>query len=131
VLGIVALGGLSVSHHLSRTIGLFLGMAAVAMVLFALLQSRGPTLQLLALAIGVLLQGGFVGLYAVSAKAYPTTARSTGIGWAIGVGRAGAVVGPLLVGYLVGFGLDLVGVSLLFSLPLVLGCFYAFRLDVR
>jgi len=133
VIGIVALGGLSVGHHLSRTIGLFLAMAAVAMVLFALLQSRGPILQLLALAlaIGVLLQGGFVGLYAVSAKAYPTTARSTGIGWAIGVGRAGAVVGPLLVGYLVALGLDLVGISLLFTLPLVLGSLYAFRLDVR
>ncbi|MEQ3553937.1 aromatic acid/H+ symport family MFS transporter [Pseudonocardia nematodicida] len=37
---------------------------------------------------------------ALAAQSYPPHARSTGIGWALGVGRVGAIVGPLLGGVL-------------------------------
>src|SRR5437879_1493832 len=40
-------------------------------------------------------------LLAVSAAAYPEAARATGVGWALGVGRIGAVVGPAAAGLLV------------------------------
>ena len=52
---------------------------------------------------------GFVGLFlgcassaliALSALTYPTQIRSTGIGWALGMGRLGSFTGPLLVGAL-------------------------------
>jgi benzoate transport len=130
VVGIIALGGLSLGYHLSRTIGLFLGLAALLMLAFTLAVNSSPAILLISLLVGFLLQGGFVGLYAVSAKAYPTTARSTGIGWAIGVGRAGAVVGPLLVGYLVTMGAGLVGTSLTFTIPLLIASYLAMRLRV-
>jgi AAHS family 4-hydroxybenzoate transporter-like MFS transporter len=130
VVGIIALGGLSLGYHLSRTIGFFLGLAAILMLAFTLAVNSSPAILLISLLVGFLLQGGFVGLYAVSAKAYPTTARSTGIGWAIGVGRAGAVVGPLLVGYLVTMGAGLVGTSLTFTIPLLIASYLAMRLRV-
>lgn len=31
---------------------------------------------------------------------YPTSLRCTGIGWSVGVGRVGSVIGPVLGGYL-------------------------------
>jgi MFS transporter, AAHS family, 4-hydroxybenzoate transporter len=31
---------------------------------------------------------------------YPTAVRSTGVGWALGIGRIGAIIGPVLGGYL-------------------------------
>jgi AAHS family 4-hydroxybenzoate transporter-like MFS transporter len=39
---------------------------------------------------------------ALAAESYPTTARSTGVGWALGVGRVGSILGPLLGGLFVG-----------------------------
>jgi AAHS family 4-hydroxybenzoate transporter-like MFS transporter len=36
----------------------------------------------------------------MAAVYYPTYVRSTGIGWGLGVGRAGGIMGPWLVGYL-------------------------------
>jgi MFS transporter, AAHS family, 4-hydroxybenzoate transporter len=42
------------------------------------------------------------GLIVLAALFYPTAVRSTGVGWAMGVGRIGSFVGPLVVGALVG-----------------------------
>ena len=97
----------------------------------AMLSANAGAALVLALLVGFVLQGGFVGLYAVSAKAYPTSTRSTGIGWAVGVGRAGAVVGPLLVGYLVSFGTGLTQTFLIFSVPLLMASVLALRFPVR
>jgi MFS transporter, AAHS family, 4-hydroxybenzoate transporter len=36
----------------------------------------------------------------MSAVIYPTAVRSTGVGWALGIGRIGAIIGPVLGGYL-------------------------------
>jgi len=51
-------------------------------------------------ALGFFLIGSQYGLNAVSPQLYPTTIRFTGIGWAIGVGRAGGAVGPAIAGIL-------------------------------
>jgi AAHS family 4-hydroxybenzoate transporter-like MFS transporter len=44
--------------------------------------------------------GGQPGLNAFAATYYPTSLRSTGIGWCLGVGRIGAIVGPAVAGEL-------------------------------
>jgi AAHS family 4-hydroxybenzoate transporter-like MFS transporter len=44
--------------------------------------------------------GGQPALNALAATYYPTALRSTGIGWSLGVGRIGSVVGPVLGGAL-------------------------------
>lgn len=49
--------------------------------------------------MGAGIMGGQLGLSALAADVYPTSIRSTGIGWAIGVGRVGALVSPLVGGY--------------------------------
>jgi MFS transporter, AAHS family, 4-hydroxybenzoate transporter len=51
-------------------------------------------------ALGFVVQGAQAGLNAISAIIYPTSIRSTGIGWALGVGRVGSIVGPVLAGLL-------------------------------
>ena len=45
--------------------------------------------------------GGQPTVNSMAAVYYPTYLRSTGIGWALGIGRAGAIIGPWLVGRLV------------------------------
>jgi AAHS family 4-hydroxybenzoate transporter-like MFS transporter len=41
------------------------------------------------------------GIIAVSASVYPGFMRATGVGWALGIGRIGSIVGPMVVGQLV------------------------------
>ena len=55
-------------------------------------------------ALGVAIQGAQAGLNALAANFYPTTVRSTGVGWALGVGRVGSIVGPAIGGMLLSMG---------------------------
>ena len=66
-----------------------------------------------------------------AAKAYPTNVRSTGIGWAIGLGRFGAVVGPAVAGYLIAAGLDMSANYFIFAVPMAIGGVIAYRLHIR
>ena len=50
---------------------------------------------------GFFVGGTGTGLIAVAAGMYPTSIRSTGIGWAMGMGRVGQFFGPFLAGILV------------------------------
>ncbi len=56
---------------------------------------------------GFFIVGGQVSLNALGSYMYPTHIRSTGIGWALGIGRMGSIVGPLLAGALVAAALGL------------------------
>jgi AAHS family 4-hydroxybenzoate transporter-like MFS transporter len=50
---------------------------------------------------GWCIPGGQPAVNALAAVYYPTDLRSTGIGWGLGIGRLGAIVGPLVGGVLV------------------------------
>jgi MFS transporter, AAHS family, vanillate permease len=82
-------------------------------------------------AIGILQQGGFTGLYGAAAKVYPTEIRSTGIGWAVGLGRFGAVAGPAVAGYLIAAGFDMSANFYFFAVPMAVGGIIAYRLNLR
>ena len=56
------------------------------------------SVAVVAFAIGWVIQGAQAGLNVFTATFYPTSARATGIGWGLGVGRIGSVCGPLLGG---------------------------------
>jgi AAHS family 4-hydroxybenzoate transporter-like MFS transporter len=78
------------------------------------------------IAIVILLQGCFAGasqsgVIAFAAKTYPIAIRSTGVGWAIALGRFGAVVAPLLGGMLMAWGWRMQGILIVIALPLVFG----------
>jgi MFS family permease len=101
------------------------------MVIFSLAPNRLNLLMALILLIGILQQGGFTGLYGVAAKIYPTGIRSTGIGWAIGLGRLGAVVGPAIAGYLIAAGFNMSANFFFFAVPMAIGGYIAYRLHVE
>ncbi|HEY1502784.1 MAG TPA: MFS transporter, partial [Stellaceae bacterium] len=60
-------------------------------------------------------------LNTISAMFYPTAIRATGIGWALGIGRIGAVIGPAVGGILVGAAFAPSNVVLTNVLPAVIG----------
>jgi hypothetical protein len=49
---------------------------------------------------GLFINSAIGGYYLLFAKVFPTHVRATGTGFAVGVGRAGAVLAPIIAGYL-------------------------------
>ena len=117
--GIISQGYLSSRFGLRRIICSYLLGTAVLMSIFGFFSGSEMVLVLFGL-IGFGIQGGFIGLYAVAARLYPTQVRTTGVGWAVGLGRLGAVAGPLLGGVLIGAGLSMTTNFLIFAVPTVI-----------
>lgn len=81
----------------------FAGYLAIVLALSQLpvsLYSLFPAMLML----GVLVQGAQAGLNALAAELYPQEIRSTGVGWALGVGRVGSIAGPLCGGLMLAAG---------------------------
>lgn len=79
---------------------------AVASVSIALIGTSSvlalvPALGVIVFVAGWAVIGGQPGLNAMAATYYPTDMRSTGVGFCLGIGRIGAIAGPLLAGYLI------------------------------
>lgn len=92
-----------------------IGAISIAIVGSAHL-SYGWTLAVLAVAGGGFI-GSQLGLNGFAAAIYPPEVRSTGIGWALGVGRLGGILGPVIGGVLLGAGVPPNNVLLLASGP--------------
>jgi AAHS family 4-hydroxybenzoate transporter-like MFS transporter len=74
------------------------------------------------IAVFVTLSGFFAGaaqagVIALAALMYPVSVRSTGVGWAMALGRLGAVVGPLAGGILLGLNFTVARTFLAFAIP--------------
>jgi AAHS family 4-hydroxybenzoate transporter-like MFS transporter len=65
---------------------------------------------------------------AVAATNYPTAMRSSGIGWALGVGRIGQIVGPLIGGLLLSLQWGTQGILYVIAVPALVAATAAFFL---
>ncbi|CAH0141882.1 4-hydroxybenzoate transporter PcaK [Pseudomonas sp. Bi70] len=95
------------------------GFFIAAAVSISLLGFKSPTLMLylLIFVAGATTIGTQILLYAGTAQLYGLSIRSTGLGWASGIGRNGAIVGPLLGGALMGIELPLQLNFMAFAIP--------------
>lgn len=75
--------------------------------------------------VGLFLGCASTSLIALSAIYYPTPIRSTGIGWAIGMGRFGSFVGPLLIGALLGHGWSVAAIFVAIAAPALIAAITA------
>jgi len=128
--GIVVLGGMAIKIGLRKTIFIFLGSAAVLMMLFGNFSGSFMVLVMFGV-IGFAMQGGFVGLYPVAARLYPAEIRTTGVGWAIGAGRSGAILGPIVAGQLVGAGFTIATNFIIFAIPCIIAGFAALAIKSK
>jgi MFS transporter, putative metabolite:H+ symporter len=65
--------------------------------------------------------GAWGALYAYTPEQYPTVIRGTGAGMAAGVGRIGGILGPLLVGKMLGNGYDIGVIFTIFCIAILIG----------
>lgn len=100
IFGAALVGALSARVPLARVLQGFMLVTAALLVLFLGLASSLAAALGLGLLIGLFANGCIAGLYALSPLIYPAGVRATGVGWAIGVGRLGAILSPTVAGLL-------------------------------
>ena len=104
VIGNLVAGGLADKFGTKLICGLFFAIAAIGISLL----SVNLPLVLTYLFAGVAGAGVFAAMvlvYSYIGQYYPASSRATALGWAAGIGRTGAIVGPILGGFLAGAGL--------------------------
>jgi len=79
-------------------------MAGLLIGSFALIPVSYRMMLAMTFVTGVMIIGAQGGLNALAARFYPVSVRSTGVGWALGVGRIGSIVGPMIGGALLRLG---------------------------
>lgn len=106
-----AIGGLSIAWTMDRwgtsraVWAAYLGAAFfVSAIGYSMSDAR--FLMTLIFLAGFCLIGAQFGMNALAASYYPTEVRSTGVGWALGVGRLGSIAGPVIGGAVIAFGAD-------------------------
>jgi AAHS family 4-hydroxybenzoate transporter-like MFS transporter len=77
------------------------GMGAILVAVLGHAGSSVTALMVLTGLAGFCVVGGQNAANALAAIFYPTSARSTGVGWCLGIGRIGAIIGPLVGAFLV------------------------------
>ena len=114
--GAILGGWLGDRFNLGKVMVAFFVAAAVSISLLGF-NSPTPVLYGLIFVAGATTIGTQILLYAGAAQFYGLSIRSTGLGWASGIGRNGAIVGPLLGGALMAINLPLQLNFIAFAVP--------------
>jgi MFS transporter, AAHS family, 4-hydroxybenzoate transporter len=79
-------------------------LCAVFIASLSFVSGSFPLVVTIAFLLGFCVTGAQGGINALAAGFYPTSIRSTGVGWALGIGRIGSIVGPMLAGVMLSAG---------------------------
>ncbi len=137
ITGVLQLGGVVGALSISRLVDKF-AMKPVAF-LFAIavpiIGSIGyvgiisrPMLVAIVFLAGFCTLGIQLALNALASIIYPTALRASGVGWALGIGRVGSIVGPIVGGILISMHLTLQQLYLFAAIPFFFGAIAAFLL---
>jgi MFS transporter, AAHS family, 4-hydroxybenzoate transporter len=99
VVGTFALGSI-IDRFSFRALALVYFIAVFAVGAIGQLGHSVILVTLAIFAAGFCIVGGQIAANALAAGFYPTSVRATGVGWALGIGRVGSIVGPLVGGAL-------------------------------
>jgi MFS transporter, AAHS family, benzoate transport protein len=129
MVGAIAGGRLGDCFGLPRVVVGFFAAAAISIALIG--TGLPPALLFLSVFVaGAATIGTQILLYASVAQLYSLSIRSTGLGWASGVGRIGAIVGPTFGGYLLAQELPLQQNFMLFAVPAIVSALAMFAYAV-
>jgi len=99
VVGTFALG-IVIDRFSFRALALVYFAATFAVAAIGQLGHSAVLVSIAIFAAGFCVVGGQIAANALTAGYYPTSVRATGVGWALGIGRAGSIIGPLVGGFL-------------------------------
>jgi MFS transporter, AAHS family, 4-hydroxybenzoate transporter len=128
VVGTITLGRLMDRHNNSAFKILGAAYLGAAFSVF-LIGESGVSIALLICTVsaaGFCVVGGQTASNALAAEYYPTSIRSTGVGWCLGIGRIGGIIGPILGGILLAMGGGARRVFWVAAIPALIGTVAAF-----
>jgi AAHS family 4-hydroxybenzoate transporter-like MFS transporter len=122
LVGTYAIGLLMDRLGAHRMVLVALSLALIGFYTFATVTGmpQGATTAVLMLA-GVGVIGAQVGVTALASMTYPVAMRSTGLGWALGVGRVGSIVGPTIGGVMLATAENARSVYVVCVVPVLIG----------
>jgi len=112
--GGAVLGLLSLRFGLKPLTMAVLAMSTVMLAIFGHGQPDLAHVALVCAVAGFFTNAGIVGLYGILAQVFPTNLRATGTGFAVGFGRAGSLLAPIIAGFLfdAGYRLQFVAIAM-------------------
>lgn len=105
VVGLVIAGILADKHGAKRVVLLWFGLSAVLLALLSVKIQNELLLNAAVFVTGVFVFSSQVLVYAWVSQLFPARLRGTALGFAAGVGRLGAIMGPAVTGSLVAAGI--------------------------
>ena len=130
MVGAIGGGVLADRFHLKPVLTTMFAVGAIALILLGFNSPQAVLYTLIAIA-GAATIGSQILLYTFVAQFYPTAVRSTGMGWASGIGRIGAIVGPVLTGALLTFELPHQMNFLAIAIPGVIAALAVFMVNLK
>lgn len=130
MVGAIGGGVLADRFHLKPVLTTMFIIGAIALIMLGFNSPQFVLYTLIAIA-GAATIGSQILLYTFVAQFYPTTVRSTGMGWASGIGRIGAIVGPVLTGALLTYNLPHQLNFLVIAIPGVIAAVAVFMVNLN
>lgn len=130
MVGAIGGGALADRFHLKPVITIMFIVGSAALILLGINSPQFILYSLIAIA-GAATIGSQILLYTFVAQFYPTALRSTGMGWASGIGRIGAIIGPVLTGALLTFELPHQINFLAIAIPGVIAALAIFMVNLK
>ena len=130
VIGAVGGGWLADKFHIKYVLAAMYALAAVSITLLGQPMPTAALFFFVGLA-GASTIGTQIVANAYTGQFYPMAVRSTGLGLALGIGRTGAILAPIVIGILVGMKLPLQQNFIAIAIPAVLGMIAVLLIDHR
>jgi AAHS family benzoate transporter-like MFS transporter len=130
IVGAVGGGWLADRFHIKRVLAAMYALAAVSITLLGVPMPTELLFVVVGLA-GASTIGTQIVANAYTGQFYPMAIRSTGLGWALGIGRSGAIIAPIVIGVLVALNLPLQQNFIAIAIPAVIGMLAVLLIDHR
>ena len=130
IIGAVGGGWLADRFHIKAVLAAMYALAAVSITLLGVPMPTAALFIVVGLA-GASTIGTQIVANAYTGQFYPMAVRSTGLGWALGIGRVGAILAPIVIGLLVSMKLPLQQNFIAISIPAVIGMIAVLLIDHR
>ncbi len=117
ITGSLTLGWFIQRFGSARVLALAYALATVSIAALGSLGFSIPAVLVAVFCAGFGVVGAQIGANAYAAAFYPTAFRATGVGWALGIGRVGSIVGPLIGGVLLSLNVPLATIFVLGAIP--------------
>lgn len=127
--GAAVLSAATMKRNPATLVMVALAVAALGVGLFGRMPANLHVLDFVAFMANAGANAATVGLFALAVRSFPPELRGAGLGIAMGLGRGGAALGPLLGGIFLSNGMNLAHVTLTLACGSLIAVFAVFALD--